>query len=121
MNKVFEALKNIKIRCHPKSMWNDPIDSDLETIEQSLLKTEKLEKENDELKGQVKYLTEVVTDFQKILSIIREKNVDIGFLKWCLAEYDSDMAIFVYNGGQNILPENKLTQEEFDLLKEVLG
>lgn len=57
---------------------------------------------------------------EKAWEIAKGKNVDIGFLKWCLAQYDSDMAILVYNGQQDILPENKLTHAEFDLLKEML-
>lgn len=33
---IKEALKNIKIRCHSKSMKYDPIDFDLDTIEKYL-------------------------------------------------------------------------------------
>ena len=36
MSKELEALKNIKIRCHSKCMKYDPIDFDLEIIEQAL-------------------------------------------------------------------------------------
>ena len=46
-------------------------------VENYILKAQEQEKENNNLKGQVKYLTEVVTEFQKILKVIFEKNVSI--------------------------------------------
>ncbi len=38
-----EALRNIKIRCHLKSMKYDPIDFDLETVEEALQRLDKYE------------------------------------------------------------------------------
>lgn len=50
MNKeINEALKHIKIRCHPKVVWDDPIDLDLEILEQALLKAQENEKVLNEL------------------------------------------------------------------------
>lgn len=62
-------------------------------------------------------MTEVVTEFQKILKIIKKKNVDICELKICIDEYDD--SLYQYNKSMNI-KQFKLTQEEFDTLKEVL-
>lgn len=56
----------------------------------------------------MKYLGEIITDFQKVLKIVFEKNVQVNNLKKCktLEEY-------------NILwTTDELTQEEFDTLKE---
>lgn len=51
--EIIEALKNIKIRCHSKVVWDDPIDSDLDIVEKSL----------------------------KALEIIKEKLVDVSLIK----------------------------------------
>lgn len=42
--KLEEALKRVKIRCHPKVIFDDPINFDLESIEQAL-------KELDDIKN----------------------------------------------------------------------
>lgn len=60
---IAEALKNIKIRCHSKVVWDDPIDSDLEIIEQALLKAQEQEKKNakyKDLEEQLEYPFEVM-------------------------------------------------------------
>lgn len=82
--EITEALKNIKIRCHSKSMKYDPIDLDLEVIEK------------------------VVNTF----NIIKEKYVNVDLLSdvSSLEEYNSEI----------IWSFQRLTQEEFDTLKEVL-
>lgn len=96
-----EALKWLeRYRIH--IMFNTDV------VENALLKAQKQEKENEILKGQMKYLTEIITDFQKVLKIVFEKNVQVNNLKKCktLEEY-------------NILwTTDELTQEEFDTLKE---
>ena len=98
MNKTaLEALKNIKIRCHPKVVWDDPIDFDLDIIEKSL----------------------------KALEIIKEKNVNMfGFKRdikqlgnrFTYKYYQSNLGN--YHSGFDI---QELTEEEFNLLKEILG
>ena len=87
-----------------------------DVIKKTLIKEQELEKENEILKGQMKYLTEVVTEFQKILKIIKEKNVDIWLLKSCLT-------LELYNFSITKMDNCKvfnLTQEEFDTLKRWL-
>ena len=84
------------------------IDNCYNTIKQALLKAQEQEKENNKLKGQVNYLTEAVTEFQKMLMVIFEKNVSIFWIKECksLKEYNYNVADYM-----------KLTQEDFDLVK----
>ncbi len=128
-SEALECLEHIKkddfnmiITTYPPLPAYNGVTKDemFDKIEQVVLKAQEMEKENVKLKGQVKYLTEVGTELQKILSIIKEKNVDIGYLKWCLNEYEGDMALIVYNGHQNIVKAYELTIEEFDLLKRWL-
>lgn len=52
----------------------------------------------------------------KALEIIKEKNVDVGELKY-LISYNLEHALHLYNYSHIREP---LTKEEFDLLKEVL-
>lgn len=53
-----EALKNIKIRCHPKVVWDDPIDSDLKIVEQALEDVKQLETTIEDLKRENQALKE---------------------------------------------------------------
>ena len=90
MSKELEALKRIRQETCPATYMQD-FDKEecLQVIEKSL----------------------------KALEIIKNKECDMRWLKYCIKEYKT---VEVYNNG---LPEHyeKLTEEEFDLLKEVLG
>ena len=94
--EIIEALKSIKIRCHSKSMKYDPIDFDLDIVEKSL----------------------------KVLEIIKEKNANMfGFKRdikqlgnrFTYKYYQSNLGN--YHSGFDI---QELTEEEFNLLKEIL-
>jgi len=87
----------------------------LETIRQALLKAQEQENENAKLKGQVKYLTEVGTEFQKVLEIMFEKNVDIIMIR--MSETLDKYNRMIYKDNFN---RKELTQEEFYLLKRYL-
>ena len=52
------------------------------------------------------------------LKIIKEKNVNIQLLKKYFFNYGDDLILKVYN--QNHCKRERLTKEQFDLLKEVL-
>ena len=58
---------------------------------------------------------------EKVLSIIKEKNVDISLLKECKNESEYNIEVQCHN--ENLMKplewwiRGKLTQEEFDLLK----
>ena len=52
---------------------------------------------------------------KKALKIIFEKDVNIKALKHYLATYDSSLALKLYNS--NVNKDEKLTEEEFELLK----
>ena len=70
-------------------------------------KNNELEKENIELKKKA-----------IILDIIKEKNVDIEYIKTCF--YDEKGGMKEYNSWVGHDEDRALTQEQFNLLKEVL-
>lgn len=111
LNEALIDLEKIKIGFGCDMAYYD-LNLEYETVKQALIKSQDLEKENELLKGQMKCLTEVVTEFQKILSIIKKKDVDIYILQSCetLEEYNSKIVHIV---GET----RELTQEEFELLK----
>lgn len=85
---------------------------DLTISKQALVKAQEQQEENVRLKGQVKYLTEVATDFRDALKIIFEKYVDVDFIKSAdnFEEYNKLIKFKVF------LPL-ELTEEEFNLVK----
>lgn len=54
---------------------------------------------------------------EKVLEIVKEKQVDICELKICIDEYEDSL----YQYNKRTIEKFKLTQEEFDLLKKILG
>ncbi len=93
---------------------------EINTIKQALLKAQELEKENGALKLRVRVLEEdleeqselakhYLDEQEKVLNIIKEKNVSSRWLKYC-------DTVDLYN--KCVLLDDKLTQEEFELLKE---
>ena len=57
----------------------------------------------------------------KVLEIIKEKKVDVGQLTICFSLKDYNKYIFdKFRLADDEIQERTLTQEEFDLLKEVL-
>ena len=107
-SEALEFLKQQAIAFERSELAIKVANGNYDSIKQALLKSQEQEKENDILKGQVKYLTEVVIEFQKIHRIIFEKNVSIFWIKECksLEEYN-----------YNVVDYMKLTEEEFELLK----
>lgn len=90
------------------------MDKYIATIKQYILKSQEQEKENELLKGQMKYLTEVVTKFQKILKIIKGKNVDLGMVDFFNNVED-------YNEWLTLQPNESrkpLSEYEFELIKQ---
>ena len=62
---------------------------------------------------------EIIETALKALNIINEKNVDIEYIKTC---FDDEKGGFKeYNAYVGHDEEYELSQEEYDLLKEVLG
>lgn len=82
------------------------------TIKQALIKAQEQEKEIDRLDDQCLDVLGDNIRLKKILDIIKEKNVDIHWIKKC-------KTLNEYNNMLNSL-ELAITQEEFDNLKEVL-
>lgn len=130
-----DALKliNIFLKCFGE---NDFLEveiakEDINTIEQALLKAQELESENNALleenkdlyvelafsEKQYKELIECTNQYKKVLEIIKEKQVNISLLRYCLDEWVD--SLYQYNKRTNI-EKFKLTQEEFDLLKSWL-
>lgn len=58
----------------------------------------------------------------KALEIIKKKNVDVDFFKYCCQEFNDEIGIEQYNTGHIEYGNDgkSLTQEEYNLLKEVL-
>ena len=110
MNKeVDEALKNIKIRCHSKSVWYDPIDFDLEIVDQALSKAQEQE---------------------KVLEIIMEKGFDESIMDsnsyatW--VEYKAEQFAKAIEEHPTLLKWDVFdkiiyTEQEFDLLKKYIN
>ena len=96
MSKELEALECLEcLYCEPEDYRSNDRAKDYETIKNYILNAQK------ELKA---------------LEIIKEKECDIRWFKYCIKE---NLEVETYNNG---LPEyyEKLTQEQIDLLKEVL-
>lgn len=129
MSKELEMLKIIKIKCHPNSNPNPLVDEALDIVEQALqlLEAIKQSSPSEALESleimrcnlphyYVKEYNTVKQELlkaqeqEKVLDIIKEKNVDIIYLKDSntVEEYNSHFGCAVC----------KLTQEEFELLKK---
>lgn len=89
----------------------------IDTIKQALIKKQETEKENAKLKGQVNYLTDVITEFQKILSIIKKKGLDYHSLS--AIKQAKNFEEFKELTKSLLTKFLDYTEEEFDSLKEV--
>ena len=86
----------------------------------NFLDTESFENAYGHGKGSKKYIYEVLEKHLKALEIIKEKRVDIAILLESESLYDYNdymSSCDMYNEYGN---SRQLTQDEFDLLKEVL-
>lgn len=65
---------------------------------------------------------EIIKKELQALELIKEKNVDADFFKYCCQEFSDVVALQQYNVRHVECSNNgkKLTGEEYDLLKEVL-
>lgn len=119
--KPSEALKSLEFIC--KILKEKSIDikwlftNDYNIIKQYILKAQENEKVFLEREMQLLYdknfLKEENAKYKKVLEIIKEKDVDFYSLRRC-DTVDEHNAMFTIDEFQ------KLTQEEFNLLKEVL-
>lgn len=57
---------------------------------------------------------------EKVLEIIKEKSVDIKHLKWCINN-PKKLTTPLLNYNIDMNKNEELTEEEYDLLKEVVG
>lgn len=112
-SEALECLEDLKLMCGTRIELDKFPEYDI--IKQYILKAQEQEKENEKLKCQVKYLTEVVTEFQKTLTTIFSKNVDILELSILIEHYNDNVALKRYNSKRG--KELQLTKEEFDTLK----
>lgn len=94
-----------------------------ETIKQDLDKLEKLENDYKKLKERYQHraetsndLCEAVKQYEKVIDILVDKKVDVSVLLH-LIECGNDTPQY-YNEG--LEQQYRLTQEEYELLKEVL-
>ena len=101
----------------------DVFSEEIEIIQKDLDRLEKLEKENQELKERYKHRAETSNDlckavkqYEKVIDILENKIVNILILKYCIVKGGG---VETYN--LHYKTEEKLTQEEYELLKEVFG
>jgi hypothetical protein len=99
MSKELEAIEWLETKCYVESPQDETFDKCINIIKQALLKAQEQE---------------------KVFEIIKEKDVDIKFLKSLInsnSEYTRENALKIYNIG---LDSEKLNEEEFELLKRCL-
>lgn len=100
MSKELEALECLEcLYCEPDDYRGNDRAKDYNTIKQALLKSEKE---------------------HKVLEIIKEKNVWIAKLKSLFKRYNNDLDVLRLYNANTYKIDYQLTQEQFDLLKEVL-
>lgn len=118
-----EALKDFQILVGDyKNKWDkktyDHFVNTLDIIKTDLDRLEKLEKEHEFLGEHYRELSAYSKKQDKILRIIKEKQVNVGYLLAC-DDYEEYLDYFNDRQGEGNLPSFELlTQEEFDLLKE---
>lgn len=95
--KLLEALKTIKIKCHPKSDSTPLVDEALDVVEQALRKGRKE---------------------HHALEIIKKKWVDVALVRTVFSVETYNQ---IYACNHIFSPKWCLTEEEFKLLKEVVG
>ena len=119
IEKDLERLEKLEAK---DKKWQELFGCDLcEVLGRELLKEEnkKLKQENKELLVNKNVAQGIATKYKKALDIIKNKKVDIDmFIDSTSAEdYNKRLEYYTY-----INPEVRpLTQEEYELLKEVLG
>lgn len=115
-----EKVNNKTKNWHNDIKHYDNINHCLLTIREDL---ERLEKENKELKERYKHRAEISNDlckavkqYEKAFDIVTYKSVNILILKYCIAKGGG---VETYN--LHYKTEEQITQEEYELLKEVFG
>lgn len=115
--------KNCDNECCPYIHYEQSRCSFYGRIRQDLDRLEKLEKENQELKERYKHRAETSNDlckavkqYEKAFDIVTYKSVNILILKYCIAKGGD---VETYN--MHYKTEEQITQEEYELLKEVFG
>ena len=115
-NEALECLENIKEI--GKYCLDDCCDIWFNTIKQYILKSQEQENENNKLKGQINYLSEIVTEFQKVLEVIKRVYTDLCFI----LSYDT---FEEYNRTCDLISVQvnlkRVNKEEFNLLKRYLN
>ena len=114
MSKGLEALKtvgNIKVDNDIETFIIKDI-SEYKTIEKELKEKEELQKLLDHERDLNNHL---ITHEVKALDIIKEKRVNVKAFLMCCNE---KTGLLIYNS--QVLENQELTEEEFNLLKEVL-
>lgn len=122
MSKELEALNRIydKYVTDDESLEDDKLFSIVETALKENVELKKMIRNFNEAIGEPQIITPTIEKKLKALEIIKEKEVNISFFMmyikedYCYEWYEKD--------HKAMFPATKklLTQEEFDLLKEVL-
>ena len=114
--------KNCDNECCPYIHYEQSRCSFYGVIRKDLDRLDKLEKENKELKERYKHRAEISNDlckavkqYEKAFDIVTYKSVNILILKYCIAKGGGVETYNLY-----YTTEEPITQEEYELLKEVL-
>ena len=120
LNEIIEYITEDK-----RVKYKATILFDCKIIKQALLKAQELEKENSVLKACIKdweddyeHLKFALYKEKEVLEVVFKKEVSISYLKSCI--FDTNIEMFEDGLEEyNFLTSNedRLTQEEFDLLK----
>ena len=119
MTKELEALEEIR-NISIYSSCGEYQGESFEIYKDEIHSIETALKRNIELKKGIKTLEKKCNRYQKKLKalyIIKEKSISVGILQMCLNLDAYNNRIIEH---PNVIKTKKLTQEEYDLLKEVL-
>jgi len=121
-NEKLSPLEALEIIKHTTDLYRpnelNGYKNELDIIETALKRNVELELANIELEHHLKLAEKELNENErklKALEIIKEKRVDVCLLISCIYDFDLD-----YYNSCMCNKERCLTQEEYDLLKEVL-
>jgi hypothetical protein len=104
-----------RARKEPDNPFNDKWLESIDTIKQTLIKSQEMEKV-------LEIINKENIEMKNILKIVYEKNVDIIRIKHLIFKSQKNPKYWDlrYYNETRVIDDEKLTQEEFEILKEIL-
>ena len=118
MSKELEALYRLATRNSGNHRSIEEVDKDFKIIEQALIQGITDSACLDELQDKYYELKQTKSKKEQAWDIVKKKQVDLGWLWYCIHECVNSLN--EYNKKMPI-DKFKLTEEEFELLKESVG